>query len=68
MFQKVLTFAACLVMANAVQVSKCGGGHKPYFLSQKDGALNSIEASENKFGQVEKDLEKDIANMSAILA
>ena len=65
MFQKVLTFAVCLVMASAVSVKNCGGSHKPFFLSQKDNDLESIE---QKFGQVEKDLEKDIANMGAMLA
>ena len=67
MLQKVLTFAACLVMASAVSVSKCGNSHKPFFLSQKDGVLESAEES-NMFGQVEKDLEKDIASMVPILA
>ena len=66
MFQKVLTFAVCLVMASAVSVEKCkGGSHKPFFLSQKDGSLETIE---HKFGQVEKDLEKDLANVGMMLA
>ena len=37
------------------------------FLSQKDG-LSGLESTSHHFGQVEKDLEKDIANMGMMLA
>ena len=68
MLQKLVTFAACLVMASALRVEKCNSKHKPLFLSQKDGSLGGLEGKANKFGQVEKDLELDIANMGMMLA
>ena len=68
MFQKVLAFASCLVMASALRVQKCGGAHAPNFLSQKDGGLEHLEGAETKFGQVEKDLEKDLATVGLMLA